>query len=274
MEMRDRHLERRFTADSMNEGIERTIRKGVTSSPVTLPLWCGVVLLAVVGVAAAMGRGAFLSDWGSRTESVRQQLLHWMHRTDPAGLDRAAEAARFDSRFAAHPVVTLLHVVPGAIFLILAPLQLSSLIRSRRIGFHRWSGRALLFAGFAAGSTGLYFGLLMPYGGPREAGIILLVGGLFLVALSRAFVAIRKRREARHREWMIRAFAVAIGVSTVRIVAAVFDLALTPAGFRPADLFVLSLWTGWAITLGAAEVWIRRTRPRADSIAARTESTA
>ena len=91
---------------------------------------------------------------------------------------------------------------------------------------------------------------------------IALFGGLFLTAISRAFIAIRRHQVARHREWMIRAFAIAIGVSTVRVVGAVFDVTLTPAGIRPPQIFVLSIWVGWVITLGAAEAWVRYTRPR------------
>lgn len=60
---------------------------------------------------------------------------------------------------------------------------------------------------------------------------------------------------------MIRAFAVGIGISTVRVVMIVLDFALTPAGFHPKEIFVLGIWTGWVITVGAAELWIRYTRP-------------
>lgn len=91
---------------------------------------------------------------------------------------------------------------------------------------------------------------------------IAVFGGLFLIAICRAFLAIRRHQVARHREWMIRVFAIAIAVSTVRVVAGLLDVVLTPAGFRPPALFVLSLWTGWLITLGVAESWIRYTRPR------------
>ncbi len=232
-------------------------------------LWCTVSLLAIIGVGAAIGRSVFPADLAIRADPVRQQLLHLLHRNDPFGQERAAELERFDGRFAANHLLTLLHVVPGGIVLILASFQFSSRIRSRHIQFHRWSGRFLLLAGFVAGLSGLYFGLFIPYGGPSETIVIALVGGLFLVALSRAFFAIRRHQVARHREWMIRAFAVAIGISTVRVVAAVLDIALTPAGLRPLDLFVFSLWTGWAITLGAAEVWIRHTRPHAGSMGVR-----
>ena len=94
----------------------------------------------------------------------------------------------------------------------------------------------------------------------RWCGLAALVAAWFLLALGWAFRAIRSGQVARHREWMIRAFAVAIGISSVRVCGAIVDLALTPAGFRPQELFVGSLWTGWAVTIYAAEIWIRRTR--------------
>jgi len=231
----------------------------------TLGLWGGVVLLATIGVAAAVGRSVFPADLITRAEPFRQRLLHALHREDPFALQRAEELYLVDSRFAAHPYATLLHVLPGGIFLLLAPFQFSSRVRNRHIRFHRWSGRLLVLAGLVAALTGLYFGLLMPYGGPGEATAIALFGGLFVTAVSMALAAIRRHQVARHREWMIRAFAVAIGISTVRIVGAVLDLTLTPAGFAPPAIFVLSLWTGWAVTLGAAELWIGYTRPRAHS---------
>jgi hypothetical protein len=104
------------------------------------------------------------------------------------------------------------------------------------------------------------FGLLMPYGGPAESVAIALFGALFLLALSRAFLAIRRHQVARHREWMIRAFAIALAISTVRVVGAAFDVLLTPAAVHPAPIFVLSIWTGWIVTVAAAEPWIRHTR--------------
>jgi uncharacterized membrane protein len=223
-------------------------------------LWVGVVLLVIVGVSAVVGRGVFTADFATRADPVRQQVMAALHREDPLVLKRPAELDRFDSRFAADPFLALLHILPGGIFLILAPLQFSSWIRSRHIRFHRWSGRVLIVSAFAAALAGLYFGLLMPYGGPGETTAVGFFGGLFLVCLGRAFFAIRRRQVARHREWMIRAFSIAIGISAVRVVAAIFDVAFTPAGLQPAVLFALSLWTGWAITLGAGELWIRYTR--------------
>ncbi len=229
-------------------------------------LWCGVVLLVVVGAAASVGRSVFRGDLAIRADPVRQKLLVAFHRADPFLALRAEELKRFDGRFAAHPVLTLLHVLPGAIVLILAPLQFSSRIRYRFIEFHRWSGRLIVLAAFVSAVAGLSFGLRMPYGGPGETTAVALFGGLFVMAVGLAVVAIRRKQVAQHREWMIRAFAIALGISTVRVISAVFDLALTPMGFRPQELFVLSLWVGWTVSLGAGEFWIRYTRVPSTSL--------
>ena len=235
--------------------------------PVIRVLWLGVALLVVVGIVAAAGRGIFRSDLATRADPMRQQLLDALHRTDPFLPQRPGELVRFDRRFALNPVATLMHVLPGGLFLILAPFQFSSRIRSRYIRFHRWSGRILVLTAVVAALAGLYFGLLMPYGGTAEVAAIVFFGGLFLLAVVRGFLAIRSRQMPRHREWMIRAFAIGIGISTVRIVSAALDFAFTPAGIRPPDLFALSLWIGWGVTLVGAEFWIRYTRAYGRSLA-------
>jgi hypothetical protein len=225
-------------------------------------LWGGAILLVIVGLTAAIGRGVFMNDIATRGEPLRMQIMEALHRDDPFAQERAAELVHYDSRFSAHPLLTLLHIIPGGIFLILAPLQFSRRIRRRHIQFHRWSGRLLVLSAFVTALSALYFGLLMPYGGPGEAAAMVVFGGLFLVSVTRAFIAIRTHQVVLHREWMIRAFAVAIGISAIRVVGGVLDVALTPAGFRAPEIFVLSIWTGWVITLGFAELWLRHTRAR------------
>ena len=228
-------------------------------------LWCLLIPLVALGVAAAIGRTVFIADLGTRLEPFRQRTFDALHRVDPRVLERPAELARFDGRFAAHPVLARLHVGAGALFLILAPFQFSSRVRRRFIDVHRWSGRVLLSLAFITGSSALYFGLAVPFGGSFEAIGITIFDGLFLLSIARAFISIRRLQVARHREWMIRAFAVAVAISTARVVGALLDLGLAPAGIPPADVFVIAIWSGWALTLGAAELWIRYTRSYAQS---------
>ncbi len=98
-------------------------------------------------------------------------------RDDPMALQRPAEVARMDGTFATHHALTLLHVVPGGLFLLFAPLQFSSRLRSRHLALHRWSGRILLPLLVASVLPGLYFGIVMPFGGLGEAVAIVLFGG-------------------------------------------------------------------------------------------------
>jgi uncharacterized membrane protein len=226
----------------------------------TRALWCAAGFLLLLGLVAAFGRALQIPDSVTRAEPARRWLLVAFHVTDPFASERAAVLDRIDHRYADHPIMTLLHVLPGALLLILMPLQFSIRVRSRFITLHRWSGRLLVLTSFVAVPAGLFFGVVMPWGGAGEAIGVTLAGGFFLSAVSVAFFAIRRGEVARHREWMIRAFAVALGISTVRVVALVFDVTLTPAGVRTPEVFVLSIWTGWLLTLGVAEAWIRHTR--------------
>jgi uncharacterized membrane protein len=225
----------------------------------TQALWAVAAVLVIIGVGAAIGRVVFADDAITRVEPVRRWLMDALHREDPFAAQRPAELALVDGKFAANRLLTLWHVLPGGIFLLFAPLQFSTWIRRRCVRFHRWSGRLLLPAVVASIVPGLYFGILIPYGGPSEAVLIAASGGLLVIAVCRGFLAIRRRQVARHREWMIRVFALAVAISTVRVVAVPLDVVLTPAGFRPPTVFALSVWTGWIITLSVAELWIRYT---------------
>lgn len=232
------------------------------SPALTRALWAVVVVLVATGVFVAVGRTVFLDDFITRADPVRAWSMAAMGRDDPLALQRPAELARADGNFAAHHALTLLHVVPGALFLLFAPVQFSSRIRSRNPALHRWSGRILLPLLVVTVIPGMYFGVRIPYGGPGEAVAVALFGAALLVSIVVAFVAIRRRQIARHREWMIRVFAFAVAISTQRFAFAAIDAALTPYSVPPPDQFVLSVWTAWIVTLAAAEAWIRYTRPR------------
>ena len=228
-----------------------------------------VVLLALLGVTAAVLRIIYPDDFITRFEPLRQRWFEVLAVNDPFADQRPAELARIDGRFAAHRWVVLAHAAAGGLFLLAAPLQFSRRIRSRHLAWHRWSGRVLLLLGFPLILSALFFGVLMPYAGQAEALLILVIGALFLAAAAQAWLAIRRHDIARHREWMIRVFASAISISTVRVLGGPFDLALTPAGVHPRMVFLITIWVAWALTLGAAELWIRRGRQPLPLVAAR-----
>ena len=226
--------------------------------PLIAAAWAGLVVLCLVGLFAATARALHVDHLGEHMVPIRYRILEAVGRQDRS--NNAAEFARIDESFARYPAVTLLHVVPGGLFLLLAPLQLVRGIRRRFPAWHRWSGRALLVTGTVTALTGMFFGILMPFGGAGEALIIAIVGTLFLVAAFNAWRAIRRRDVTTHRRWMLRAFAVMLGVPLTRVIGTPIDIAFVGSGLAPGPVFVIDLWVAWAIAIGGAEWWIRRRR--------------
>ena len=106
--------------------------------------------------------------------------------------------------------------------MVLGPLQFVRSIRVRRPGVHRWIGRVFLVSGLIVGVTALVLGPQVAIGGANETAATLLFGSLFLFALIKAWLSIRRRKVAQHREWMIRAFAIGLAVATIRPIVGIF----------------------------------------------------
>ena len=160
----------------------------------------------------------------------------------------------FDHRYVEQPWLAYLHIVPGVLYLFLAPLQLAYRIRSRHYTFHRRLGRVLATAGMISGVFALIFGGLFSFGGLSEASAAVVFGLWFLTCLVLAVRAIRRDDIVHHRRWMIRAFAIGIGIGTTRIWLALFQvtgLASFESSFGPA------FWISFSLHAAAAELWLR-----------------
>ena len=159
----------------------------------------------------------------------------------------------FDHRYVQQAWVAYLHIVPGAVYLLLAPLQLAYRIRSRHYTFHRRLGRVLATAGMISGVFALIFGGLFSFGGLPEASAAVVFGGWFLTCLVLAVRAIRRDDIVHHRRWMIRAFAIGIGIGTTRI----WLLILGVAGLDFASSFGPAFWISFILHALIAELWLR-----------------
>ena len=82
-------------------------------------------------------------------------------------------------------------------------------------------------------------------------------GVLFLFALGKGWAAIRARRFAEHRRWMIRGYAIGLGVGTVRPIVGAFFATSRFTGLTPHDFFGAAFWLGFLISLAMGEAWIR-----------------
>ncbi|MEM7359915.1 MAG: DUF2306 domain-containing protein [Pseudomonadota bacterium] len=166
----------------------------------------------------------------------------------------------FTDRYFDHPVLSIIHMVTGILFLVMAPLQFWPKFRAKNRTFHRWSGRVLVIAGLIAGVTGIMSGVMLPgFGGFSTLLGSWFFGVLFIICFLRSFWLAFNRQINLHREWIIRAFAIGLGVGTQRVLIIIvmpMDVATFEVMFAP--LF----WMGTAINMLIAECWINITRKR------------
>lgn len=200
-------------------------------------LYVVITVLAITGVVAVVLRAAELSGafFGGRR---------------PA-------ADSFDGGFVRWPGLTLLHIIPGIILMVLGPLQFVAKIRSRYINFHRWCGRIYVASGLLVGITALLMGIVIGFGGAVETTAVTVFSVLFLIFLGRAIFHIRRREVTAHREWMIRTFFIGLSVATMRPMMAMF-IAFTDLSF--AEILGTSFWLAFSLHLVVAELWVRFTR--------------
>lgn len=169
----------------------------------------------------------------------------------------------YNPGFLEYPTIVALHVILGGIYLLFAPLQFVGSIRSRHLGYHRRAGRALVSVGLVVGVTALFMGLVIPFSGWAERVIIGLFGSLFLVSVGKGFVHIRAGRVAAHREWMIRAFAIALAIATMRLIFVPALLSVSDLTNQlAATLSIVSFTVAFVLHASLAEVWIRISRRR------------
>jgi uncharacterized membrane protein len=201
-------------------------------------VWSGVAFLTLVGIAAVTRRTLVLL-WPGTFAS------------------KASPAVALDVGFARDVALTLLHILPGGLFLVLTPLQFMPSIREKHLTVHRWMGRMLVVCGLIIGITALVMSYRMNIGGPNETAATTLFAILFLICLIKAYALIRHKEVARHREWMIRTYSVGLGVATTRpIVGAFFAF----RRLTPHEFFGIAFWLGFTITFLIAEAWVDYTR--------------
>jgi hypothetical protein len=213
-------------------------------------LWGAVIFLALIGVAIG----------ARRTLNLLPVVVHGYRPPAVSSNPRLAQLTGLDDLFAHHPILTLVHIVPGMLFMILGPLQFSSTIRTRHLRWHRWSGRVFVICGLVIGISALVMSFWMPaIGGVNQAAATTLFGSFFLFAVCKAFWHIRRRAIVLHREWMIRAFSIGLAVATIRPIVGVFFATSPLTDLTPREFFGIAFWIGFVLHLIAAEAWIRTT---------------
>ena len=162
-------------------------------------------------------------------------------------------------RMTASPAPVFVHITSAIAYATLGAFQFSGRLRRRHPGWHRRAGRVLIVLGLAEALSALWMTLFYPrQPGTGELAYLfrLAFGSAMAASIILGFAAIRGGDVARHRAWMTRAYALALGAGTQT-----FTLGIAHAAFGTSALTTdLGLGAGWAINLAVAEYVIRRQR--------------
>lgn len=161
------------------------------------------------------------------------------------------------SKYLAVPWSLFLHSLGGAAFGLIGPIQFAGVLKRRFGTLHKVLGRIFVIAGVFLALSSVR--LLVEFPGTSTP-VLDIARGLasvwVLIALWIAVSAVRGGRIAKHRAWMIRAYAVGMGASTVAIL--LFPIFLMTGeeinGLASDLVFVAS----WVINIVIAEAVIAR----------------
>lgn len=163
---------------------------------------------------------------------------------------------------ASAPAIPLVsHIIGALAYTLLGAIQFSPEIRRRWPAWHRIAGRlALVGAALVVGSalwlTAAY--VTPSFGGLVLAGLRVAVAAAMAASIALGLAAVLRREISRHREWMIRAYALGLGAATQMLVLMVAEIV---TGGPPTDLDrALLMGLAWGLNLTVAEWRIRRGR--------------
>lgn len=207
--------------------------------------WLAVLTLIIVGLGSLYSRVGFM------VEAFSQDVAN-----------PVASFNAFDIRYVQHYLMVWSHLILGFFIFVFGPLQFVPWIRKNYIGFHRWTGRVWIVFGAITAFTGAFIGVVWPFTGHQGFGLLQavinsIIGPYTLFCLYSAYSCIRARKIGAHREWIIRSFALMLGVATQRVLMLVF-IPMTGLGMEV--MFSTCMVIGMIINILAAEMWIHLTR--------------
>jgi hypothetical protein len=210
------------------------MQRHVSSQTSRHPLWllAGFWFCVVIAIAVVLRRLV--------------ELISPSHGSPP-------RMASLDATFASHAALTLAHIIPAAMFVILAALLL--LRRTPNTGAERLFFPLGAITGVTAYAMSSY-----AIGGWIERSAVLVFDTWFLVALARAYWFRRHGDAAQKRIWMTRAVGILLGIATTRPVMGVFFATSSRTHLSPSQFFGIAFWIGFSINAGLIELWLHSKR--------------
>ena len=163
--------------------------------------------------------------------------------------------------FTSFPIAIYSHIFLSFFALTLGPFQFSSGIREKYVSFHRISGRLYLGIGVLFGGLAGLFMAQHAFGGTVSQVGFSCMALVWLFTGMKAFQAIRNQDVERHREWMIRNYAVTFSAVTLRLYLGMFS----GLGMEFESFYPILAWLSWIPNLMIAEWIILASRRNATS---------
>ena len=196
-------------------------------------LWTGTWILTVIGILMVLRRIGVMAGFGKWLISPRFP---------------------FDSSLRNHPMLTIIHIIPGLVFILLGPFQFRRIPRR----FSKTGLYVFIVASYIIGISALVMPFItLPLGGLNEAVASSFFSVYFLVSITMAVFNNQHKQIITGMEWLLRAYAVGLAIATVRPI-----MALSFAFFRltPQLFLGTAFWIGFSLHTIVAEAWIQSKR--------------
>lgn len=176
--------------------------------------------------------------------------------------------SRIPTRSTLHYVLLVAHIGTAAVASVTGTVQFWPWLRRRFPVLHRWTGRAYFFLGvFPSAVLAIPVTVLAPFGAANQAALATL-DVLWIVSGVAGYRAIRQRRFADHRRWMIRNFGLVWASLASRFWIPLMLVAILPQGGSSGyhddqlaithDLASGSAWLGLLSVMVLVEAYIQR----------------
>ena len=164
------------------------------------------------------------------------------------------QLAGLDKLFASHATLTLAHILPALLFVLVTPFFVFR--KSKETG---WPEYVLFPLGLVVGITA-YAMSSYSVGGWVERSAVLVFNTLFLFALFRAYLYMRRGELLLKRSWLLRAIAILLGIAVTRPVMGIFFATSRLTHLQPSQFFGIAFWIGFSTSTLLGEFWLRKTR--------------
>lgn len=153
-----------------------------------------------------------------------------------------------------HLLLGYLHIIPGILFLVLGAYQFIPFFRDKYLKLHRFTGKVFILLAAIIFITAIVLAVFVPFGDMLETIVTIIFGAYLLYGTYKAYIYAKAKKINLHQKWVTRVYFIAIAVSTIRGIIALF---MNFADYTLKEAFGISFFLAFILHLIGVEIWIR-----------------